>query len=286
MSETPRFSKHAMASTFVEITRDEFDSWMDSLRRRWKRKPGTEGIYVIPLSDNVGIQIRSSIGHKQMALDKGRASVTIKMVSLKNGKTLGKRGVVGQTKFYRTKDWRRRWAKAVQMVEKAYRADQDYYETTAVMDPEVYKVDTLKTIETVPNWKQHKMLRKWHDVVSRGGLLSLKQRNWLGDLASGKAKLRYANQIAKTSNPLLKATLKVARANPEFRRELLAELKQAKFPPKAIDFNRLPNSNGFWDWDVNEASDATGIRPPRHAKTVADVIMWLNMAGMRWEDMT
>ena len=126
-------------TTITVITRDEFDDWMDSLRRRWKRKPGTEGIYVIPLSSNVGIQIRSSIGRKQMALDKGRASVTIKMVSLKNGKTLGKRGVVGQSKFYRTKDWRRRWAAAVAKIEKAYEADKDYYETTAVMDPEVYK---------------------------------------------------------------------------------------------------------------------------------------------------
>jgi hypothetical protein len=191
-------SKLGMASTYVEITRDDFDDWMDSLRRRWKRKPGTEGIYVIPLSSNVGIQIRSSIGHKQMALDKGRASVTIKMVSLKNGKTLGKRGVVGQGKFYRTKDWRRRWAAAVAKIEKAYEADKDYYETTAVMDPEVYKVDTLKTIETVPGWNRNKMLRKWHDVVSRGGFLSIKQRSWLDDLASGKSKLRYANQIAKT----------------------------------------------------------------------------------------
>ena len=60
--------------------------------------------------------------------------------------------------------------------------------------------------------------------------------------------------------------------------------KQAKFPPKAVDFNRLSDTDGFWGADVKDISKAGGVRPLSNPKKVSEVIFWLNMVAMAWED--
>ena len=61
--------------------------------------------------------------------------------------------------------------------------------------------------------------------------------------------------------------------------------KQAKFPPKALDFNRLKDSDGFWDLSVREAMARYGIKLKIERNTViGDLIFFLNMAAMGWEE--
>lgn len=57
----------------------------------------------------------------------------------------------------------------------------------------------------------------------------------------------------------------------------------ARFPRKAMDYNKVPDPDGFWDWTVNDANRAAGIRLA--TKNVGDLIFWLNMAASRWEDL-
>ena len=76
--------------------------------------------------------------------------------------------------------------------------------------------------------------------------------------------------------------VKVARVLLKIAKELNASVeREAKFPSKAMDVNKLPDTDGFWDWDIKEANRMTGmsLRP----KTVGDVIFWLNMVGGAWE---
>ena len=59
--------------------------------------------------------------------------------------------------------------------------------------------------------------------------------------------------------------------------------KQAKFPPKALDFNRLKDSDGFWDLSVGDAQRLNAIRLKVDGKTnMGDIIFFLNMAADGW----
>lgn len=56
-----------------------------------------------------------------------------------------------------------------------------------------------------------------------------------------------------------------------------------KYPPKAVDYNKVKNSEGFWDLDIKEANRLGGLSWGRQTK-VSDILMWLNMAAMQWND--
>lgn len=55
----------------------------------------------------------------------------------------------------------------------------------------------------------------------------------------------------------------------------------AKFPPKADNYNRLPDAEGFWKLKVQETK-GWGLR--FSPKDMGDLIFYLNMAAMTWED--
>jgi hypothetical protein len=59
-------------------------------------------------------------------------------------------------------------------------------------------------------------------------------------------------------------------------------LAESRFPKKAIDYNKIKNVDSFWDWNITDAKKAGGLRDLQ-PKTIADIIMWLNMAAGGWE---
>ena len=56
---------------------------------------------------------------------------------------------------------------------------------------------------------------------------------------------------------------------------------EAKFPPKAVDFNRVQDSDGFWEWPLPDAMMMSGTR--FSPKNIGDVIFSLNMWAGAWE---
>ena len=59
-------------------------------------------------------------------------------------------------------------------------------------------------------------------------------------------------------------------------------LDEKRFPLKAVNFNKIPDADGFWDWDYKDAMKVSGIRDLR-PKRIGDIIFWLNMAVQGWE---
>ena len=56
----------------------------------------------------------------------------------------------------------------------------------------------------------------------------------------------------------------------------------AKFPPKAADYNKVPDVDEFWEWSIDEAKKYSGSSLSR-ASDIGDVIMFLNMAVQGWK---
>jgi len=58
-------------------------------------------------------------------------------------------------------------------------------------------------------------------------------------------------------------------------------LKEARFPPKAVDANKLPDPDGFWNLKVRDAERLNAIRLGQ-PKDMGDIIFFLNMAAEGW----
>ena len=67
-------------SRYVAITRQEFESFLKTIRKPFSLKQGTKGVYVVQLSDNVGLAINSTIG--SVVKGKAQASIQLSFVSL------------------------------------------------------------------------------------------------------------------------------------------------------------------------------------------------------------
>lgn len=170
-----------MAATYVKITREELEDWLDSLHlpKHWKRKTGMAGIYLLPLSDSVAIKLSSTIGSKDDAMGRGNASMNLALVSLITGKVLNKKAM-GQSHFNRTTNWRKTWAMGIKRMDQAYMKSEGFYEALALIkDRSKYRDDTIDSIESIGNWQDNTMLKDFHRIVLKGGILTIKQLNAL-----------------------------------------------------------------------------------------------------------
>ena len=168
----------AAAGTYVQITRKEFEDWLDSLgfRGKWRLKSGRGGVYQLPLSPQVMIEINSTTGSQAQAMQRGRASMSLKLVSRVTGKTLNKKAM-GQRHFARTTNWRKNWAKGVDRMKTTYQGSKGWYDQIAeIEDRDKYKAELMGRIEAVPGWDGDAFLTSLHERLGKGGVLTSKQK--------------------------------------------------------------------------------------------------------------
>jgi len=171
----PPMQRRQSATTYVQISREEFEDWLDTLGR-WQQKKGTAGIYQVPLSANVAVQISSTMASQGQAMGYADASIQMRLVSLITGQVLNKKAQ-GVSHFKRTKNWRSTLEKAFQTFKGVYLKSQSFYDSIAVVsDRDAYKTDMLQAIESISGWESMKILKDFHAQVSKGAILSSKQK--------------------------------------------------------------------------------------------------------------
>ena len=170
------------AGTYVQISRDELEAWLNTLpfKGSWRRDKinGREyaGVYLIPLSDLVGVRLSSTIGSKDDAMGRGEASMRLSLVSLITGQTLNKKAM-GQNHFNRTTNWQKTWRVGFDRMKEAYTQSQGFYDALApIEDRAKYQKDMLALIESIPGWEHNSFLQGLHERVAKGGVLTTKQQ--------------------------------------------------------------------------------------------------------------
>ena len=174
--------------TYVQISRDEIENWMDSIRlhSKWYLQEGRAGIYLLPLSDVVGVKLSSTIGTKDDAMGRGQASMQLSLISLITKQILNKKAQ-GQSHFNRTLNWRNTWGQGIDRMKDAYMKSQGFYDAIAVIkDREEYKNDLLKKITGYAGWESHDILSDFHKKVLTGGVLTAKQIDLLDNIVAKK----------------------------------------------------------------------------------------------------
>lgn len=164
--------KHEAAGTYVQISRPEFESWLKSTGFKWTRDMSKAGIYTVDLSPNVGILISSSIGSRDDAMGRGRAAMQMRLVSTVTGQTLNKKAQ-GKSHFKRTTNWKTTWKKGLDEFKSAYMKAKDFYDKIAtIKDRDQYKEKWLRVIEAVDGWAANDFLKKQHDALTAGKIVS------------------------------------------------------------------------------------------------------------------
>ena len=176
-----------MATTYVQFTRAEFEEWLDSTGHKWRLKPRTVGIYEIPLSNTVAIEVSSSMTGRDDVVEYAGASMGTKLVSLVTGFTLNK-VAQGQDHFKRTKGWRTSLKAGVERMVDAYRKSSAFYDAlAAIRNRDEYKRENLAKIEKVPGWEQNDFLKSLHERIKDDGILTQKQLDALDRATSRPA---------------------------------------------------------------------------------------------------
>lgn len=193
-------SQRLGATTFAQLTRQEFEDWLDSIgfRNKWKIKDATGGIYQLYLSPFVAIEINSTTGSREEVRGRGAASMKLKLVSRMTGKVLNRKAQ-GQKYFARTTNWRKNWKKGVDRMNTAYLNSAGFYDAKAQEENEgEYKADTLTKIESVQGWEGQEFLSDLHAKVEKGKYLTQNQMAALDKWVSN-AKSRAQREEAEPS---------------------------------------------------------------------------------------
>lgn len=164
-----------MGATYVQITRAEWEEWLDTLPFKWKLKDGSVGLYHLMLSDNVAIEVRSTVSSREEVMDRAQASIQMRMISLVTGQVLNKKAQE-QSRFHRTKNWRNTLAQALQRFKQVYEQSQSFYEAIArIADRDAYREEWIRKIEGVPGWETNRFLQDIHDRLAKRNILTEKQ---------------------------------------------------------------------------------------------------------------
>ena len=177
------------AATYVEITRDELETWLAGLKYPWDRAAGTEGIYLLHLSDNVAIKLSTTLGGKGKVMQVGQASMQLALVSLITGNVINKKAQ-GQSYFARTTGWKTNWAIGIKRMEDAYRPAAGFYEViAAIPDREAYQKENIARIEAIPWWAGDGRLEAMHAKLQQRGVLMPRDLDIIEDEAARITKL-------------------------------------------------------------------------------------------------
>jgi hypothetical protein len=182
---------HTAAATYVQISRDELEDWLNTIgyRGKWERDPRYAGTYLIELSPTVGVKLSSTIGSRDDAMGRGKASMQLALVSLVTGKVLNKKAQ-GQSHFKRTTGWKKTWATGIETMKKAYLASADFYDVISVIeDRDKYRSDLLEEISTIAGWSSDAELAGFYRKVEKGGVLMPREQKVIEEAKDRPAKI-------------------------------------------------------------------------------------------------
>lgn len=176
-----------MARNYVDIKRQDLESWLDSLPhtlgRAWERVQGREGIYLIHLSERVGVKLSSTQAYTDTAMGRGRASMNLSLVSLVDGSLLNRKAR-DRKHFQRTLNWRTTWQKGIEHWVKVYKDNPTFYEKIA--DREAYSKKWVEIIDGLTMSGGDPKVIKARDTLIGGGVLWDGQEQYLLSLAKSK----------------------------------------------------------------------------------------------------
>jgi hypothetical protein len=169
-----------MAATYVQIQRDDFENWLFSHCPVFERVEGKQGVYAIPVSDDVVLYISTSIGREDQAVAKGRGACHMKLQGRHNGQCLNRKDL-GQSRFNRTTGWKDNWAAGIERMFTAYNKHAAFYDARGRETQPEYALRIQADIETIRHWSASSFFTSLYDQLTGGRWLTPKQISCIED---------------------------------------------------------------------------------------------------------
>jgi hypothetical protein len=164
-----------MPVSYVDISREELENWLDSLSYKWTREPRMAGIYYIHLSDVVAIKLSSTQTASSGSMGYAEGSMKLSLVSLVTKQLLNRKDA-DRAHFKRTLNWKRTWKEGVEHWATVYNNAKGFYDRIAeIEDRAEYKKNLLKDIESVFGWDKNTFLSSMHEKVTNNSILTKAQ---------------------------------------------------------------------------------------------------------------
>jgi len=187
-------------SRYVEITRQEFESFLKTIRKPFSLKQGTKGVYVVQLSDNVGLAINSTIG--SVVRGKAKASIQLSFVSLHQekyhrviyGYKKIMQRVVRKKHLQRSMNWRKTLKDAVDKCLAFYQSNNEFLERIALPDT-LQQVPTPQQVpQSTPQPSSNLELMRDLYVSLRGGGASAEDLEEIAEIGKSLKRKKKLSQ--------------------------------------------------------------------------------------------
>lgn len=206
-------------SRYVAIKREDFENFLRKFPFPFELKQGRRGVYILKLSENVGLAINSTIGEEVKKV--GHASIKLNFVSLHPEKF--HRTIYGYSKIMakvvkkkylqRSKNWEKTLEDAVNKCVAFYKQSLNWFEKIAV--PEGAQPSTQKqevqidskieadklSIRGIKGWEGINFLNSLMERLEKGYHLSQKQREALERIKADRSKEKVPQVPTPQQNP-------------------------------------------------------------------------------------
>lgn len=162
--------------SYVDISNQDIESWLDSHYGSWTKDRRFAGIYLINLSDKVAVKLSSTQTSAGTNKARGKASMNLSLVSLVDGSLLNRKAR-DRKYFQRTTNWRATWKKGIDNWVKVYEDKSEFYEK--ISDRAGYKSKWLNIIDSLPMGGSNQKVIEYRDQLEGGGVLWDNQENHL-----------------------------------------------------------------------------------------------------------
>ena len=265
-------------SRYVDITKKEFEAFLrGEIRKPFSLKQGTKGVYIIHISDNVGLAISSTVGAVQ-SKRKGQASIKLNFVSLHKDKyhrtiygyeKIMKR-VVRKKYLQRSTNWRVTLEDAIQKCLSFYSNNESFLERIA--QPEEEQVsqpsapvlsakikEQMEQIENIKGWESKDFLVSLHQRLLGGRELTEKQelalKRWMPpkymvDIQSLRELYRTLNMAGATSDELellAEVGQKVRNGAIEHKDYKIIEFLTTKYVVRMPSYSKVGSKVAHWN---------------------------------------
>ncbi len=191
--------RNLYSMSYVDISVQDLEDWLDTNFSRWKKAVGTAGVYYIQLSDNVGVKLSSTQKSTGTSMGHGQASMNLNLVSLVDGSNLNTKDR-DRKHFQRTTNWRKTWKEGVGHWIGVYNKNPGFYEKIA--DRAGYKAKWLAVIDSIPAGGSNPRMVEMRNTLEEGGVLWDGQEQYLLDAQKATSRSKRVDPILTRPLPV------------------------------------------------------------------------------------
>lgn len=162
-----------MAAKYVTITRQQFEDWLFEQCPVFERVEDTAGVYLVPVSSCVAIQISTTLSSSDRNTGKGEGRCRMKFVNRHGRRTLHVKH--DRRNCNRTQGWRENWRESLQEMVALFKKHRERYTELALMSQPEYAAEWTERIEAVEGWEGIGILSDLHRKLGEGIWLTPKQ---------------------------------------------------------------------------------------------------------------